>query len=142
MPAGVGSPSHGVLWLRLAGAGVRSVSLLEEDGGRLFGDLVHLGHDPGQAASVGDPCLVETCLLLSQVAGDGLALDRARPLPVGAMELRRVGAAAAVGLATAHEAADEAAGADEAGGGGQLGGQLMDAGLGGLEAASLRAGHG
>jgi hypothetical protein len=85
--------------------------LLEEDLGGLLADLLHLGDDAGEAATIGDPLLVEAGLRLSQPAGDGLAGVVAGPLPVGAVGLRRVGAAAAARRSVAE---DDAALADEA----------------------------
>ena len=72
--------------------------LREEDRSCPLRDLLHLDLDPGQAAAVGDPFLVEAGLGLGEAAGDRLAVDRAGPLPVGPVELGRIGMAAGLGL--------------------------------------------
>jgi hypothetical protein len=95
-------------------AGGFGLDLLEQDLGRLFADLLHLGDDAGEATAVGDPLLVEAGLALAQPSGDGLAGVPSGPLPVGAVKLRRVGIAAtargsAVGVSENYAAlADEA----------------------------------
>ena len=114
--------------------------LAEQDGGGLLGDLVHLGQSPGDAPPIGDPLLVETSLFGVEAAGGGLAGEDTGPLPVGPVELRRVGLAAAAGLAARYEAVDHATGADEAGRW-EKGGQLLEAGLVGAQAACISGCH-
>src|SRR5215467_3264585 len=80
---------------RLLPADALGFGLVEEDLGGLFANLLHLGDDAGEAATIGDPLLAEAGLRLGEPAGDGLAGVVAGPLPVGTVRLGRVGVAAA-----------------------------------------------
>jgi hypothetical protein len=82
--------------------------------GGLGSDVAHLGDDGAHLAVVGDPLFIEVGLALGEPTADGLAVDLGAPLPIGAVELWRVGAAAAAGAAAAGEALGDAARGDQA----------------------------
>ena len=119
------------LWMRLG----------EQELGGLAGHLLHLGDDGEEAASVGDPLLVEEGLALVELAADRLAAGRTiAPLPVRSVELRWIAMAAATGRAALGVAADDAAGADEAGVG-ELLSELVQPALVGLESSRICRRH-
>ena len=95
----------------------------EHEFGGFGSDLSHLSDQGAVASVVGDPFGVELGLGWGEPAVDGLAVDLRGPLPVGAVRVRRVGVAAAAGLAAPVVAQREAAGADVADVG-QLGGEF------------------
>ena len=94
----------------LSGRGPRrlGVSLLEQELCSLLADLLHLGDDPGQAAAVGDPFLVEGGLGFGQTPSNGPAGVAASPLPVGAVGLGRIGVASAATGSAVGAAKDDA----------------------------------
>jgi hypothetical protein len=63
------------------------------------GDVFELGHQFAEAAVVVQPLAVVIDLVVGDEPGDGLAGLLAGPLPVGAVQDGRIGAAAAAGLA-------------------------------------------
>ena len=83
-----------------AGGGV-SAGVLVGDG---EGEVFQLGDQLAQPAVVVDPLLVVVDLVVGDQAADGLAGPLAGPLPVRAVQLGRVGVAAAAGIAAAHAA--------------------------------------
>ena len=86
--------------------------LCEKHLGGLFRELLHLVQDGVEPLAIGDPFLVEAGLVFGE--SSGLAGDFGAPLPVGSMQLGRVGTASAAGVATGHEAVYETAFGDEA----------------------------
>ena len=102
--------------------------LFEEELCGLLGDLFDVGDDLAQAASVGDPVLVEGDLLVGDPRVMVLPATARAPLPVGSVELGGVGLAAAAGIAAGGVALDQAAGGDEADVG-ELGGEPLELGL-------------
>ena len=91
-----------------------------------------LGDQGAQAAVVVEPGAVVGELVIGQDAGGGPAVFLAGPLMVGAVQLRRVGVAAAAGVSAAGHPVGEGAGEREGGAGeagGDLGGDGRGAGL-------------
>src|SRR5579859_7125627 len=91
-------------------------------------ECLEFGDEGAQPPVVVEPGLVVLELVVGQEPGDGLAVDFAGPLVVGAVQLRWVGVAAAARVAAAHGPFGEGAGQRE-GQGGDLGGDLGGAGL-------------
>src|SRR6266705_6895262 len=93
------------------------------------------GFEPGEQvaepAVVVDPGLVVVLLAGAEPAADGPGGDLAGPLPVRAVQARRVGVAGAVGVAAAGAPLGDGAGQHHAGGGDgrELGGDLGGLGL-------------
>src|SRR5215467_6412813 len=85
------------------------------------GEGFQLGEEGAELAVVVEPLPVVVELLGRYEPGDGLAGGLAGPLPVGAVQDGRVGAAAAAGLAAADVPLDEGAGQ----GGGDAGGAVL-----------------
>src|ERR687891_32391 len=81
-------------------------------------DRLHLGHEPVELTTVGDPLLEQARLLPREADRHGLAAHLPGPLIVRPVEFGRRGLAATAGLAARHEAADEAAAAGTGPGGG------------------------
>src|SRR6266487_1565742 len=77
------------------------------------GQGFELGDERAELAVVVEPLPVVVELVLGDQPGDGLAGHLAGPLPVGAVQDRRIGVAAAAGLAAADAALDERAGQRE-----------------------------
>jgi hypothetical protein len=86
-----------------------------------------LGDQGAQPAVVVEPLAVIVRLLVGDEPGDGLAVDLASQLPVGAVQDGRAGVAAAAGLARTDVPLDEGAGQGEAEAG-ELGGDACGAG--------------
>src|ERR1022692_2296642 len=78
------------------------------------GQGFQFGGQLAELAGAGEPGRVGVVLGLGEDAGDGLALDGAGPLDVGAVQGGRAGLAGAAGLAAAGAADDDAAGQAEA----------------------------
>src|ERR1700758_2619874 len=95
--------------------------------GDFLAEGFQLGDEVAEAALVVEPGLVVGELVVGQDPGEGLAVYLAGPLVVGAVQLGRVGVAAAAGVAAAGHPLGEGAGQDEAGLGG-LGDLAGDAG--------------
>src|SRR5580700_2343465 len=76
-------------------------------------DFLELGDQFAEAFVVVEPGAVVGELLIGQDAGGGPAVCLARPLVVGAVQLRRVGVAAAVRVAAAGHPVGEGAGQGE-----------------------------
>ena len=108
-----------------ASAGLAAAALVGDGQGKVF----QLGDQLAQAAVVADPLPVVVDLVVGDQAADGLAGPLAGPLPVRAVQLRRVGVAAAAGPAAAHAPLDEGARQRQAQAG-QLGGDARGAVLG------------
>lgn len=93
------------------------------------GEGFEIGDELAEPAGVVEPGLKTGPLLLGDLAGDRLAVDRAGPRQIRPVEHRRVALAATSWLATRRRARDEAAGEGEAdlgqlGGDGCLGSSL------------------
>jgi len=93
------------------------------------GEVFQLGDQLAQAAVVADPLPVVVDLVVGDQAADGLAGPLAGPVPVRAVQLRRVGVAAAAGPAAAHAPLGEGAGQRQAQAG-EFGGDARGAVLG------------
>ena len=78
------------------------------------GQGFQLGGQRAEPAGVGEPGRVGLVLGRGEQPGDGLAVDGAGPLDVGAVQGRRVGRAGAAGLAAPGTADGDAAGQAEA----------------------------
>ena len=70
--------------------------------------------EPIKAQGVVHPLAVALDLVLGEVPGDGLAVELGGPLPVGAVEARRLTVATAARRAAVREALDDAAADHEA----------------------------
>lgn len=81
--------------------------------GGVVGEVAHLVEDLFERAAVGDPLAVEGSVVFGQQSGDGAACVLPGELPVGAVALFGIGAAA-VGVLAAAVAADERSLAGEA----------------------------
>jgi Recombinase/Recombinase zinc beta ribbon domain len=103
------------------------------------GEGFELGDQGAEPAVVAEPLPVVVELVVGDEPGDGLAVELAGPLPVGAVQDGRVGVAAAAGLAAADVPLEEGAGQREAEAG-ELGGDAGGAGL--LASGGRHAVHG
>jgi len=72
----------------------------------LVGEVAHLLEGGFEAAAVGDPLAIQRCVLGREDLGDGLAALFPGELPVGAVPLLGIGAAA-VGVVAGRVALDE-----------------------------------
>ena len=96
------------------GQGLRAAFRARAGVGDGQGEGFELGDELAEPAVVGEPLPVVVELVAGDEPGDGLAVDLAGPLPVGAVQDGRVGVAAAAGLAAADVPLDEGAGQGEA----------------------------
>ena len=116
-----------MLWAGLPGSAAGLVSAVLVCDGE--SEVFQLGDQLAQAAVVADPLPVVGDLVVGDHAADGLAGPLAGPVPVRAVQLRRVGVAAAAGPAAAHAPLHEGAGQRKAQAG-ELGGDARGAVLG------------
>jgi hypothetical protein len=125
------------------------VAWLPVPAGVVFGDgeaeFLEFGDELAESLVVVEPGLVVGELVVGEDAGGGFAVFLAGPLVVGAVELRGVGVAAAVGASAAGHPVGEGAGQGESGRGegGDLGGDGGGAGLlgrGGRHVSYCRSG--
>lgn len=88
--------------------------MVEEERDKLSREFVHLADDRVEPFPVLDPLLIARHLPRRKHPAHGLAVHPATPLPVGAVQLRRVGVAPTSGGAAWEEPFDQAASQDDA----------------------------